>query len=117
MCRKLQKSMQYITDQEKGGFYQHGYLWSKTGETVLEVIQSNHLYVQDPSSKSTGKYNSTPPDQVQSDLTMNMVMWWCKNSWSGMCQGGGTDELIQQHQIMRFREVIADLRFVVTYFA
>ena len=49
---KLRSSVQWTTDRDKGGVFQLGGIFLKTGKPVLEVLYLNHPGVRPPTTGS-----------------------------------------------------------------
>ena len=69
---KLRAAVRYITEREMGGVLLPDYRDEKTGDTVLDVLQSKHPDARVPDTSVMEEY-ATLPDLVEIDITEEVV--------------------------------------------
>ena len=70
---KLKSSVQWITKRDNGGVIQPENTCPKTGQTVLDVLRSNHPKVCQPPAQSLEAYRGKPLAMVPLDITYMTV--------------------------------------------
>ena len=58
---ELWAAIRWITNRERGGVYHTRYIFSKTGEIILDVLQANHLEACPETDDIFRPYMGAPP--------------------------------------------------------
>jgi hypothetical protein len=105
---KLRSAVRYLTEREKGGIMLPDEIDEKTGDTVLEVLQSKHPESRVPDISLMEEYDSLP-DFVELDITADTVEKVARRL-SGSAGPGGTDASDLQHWLLRFGGASSEFR-------
>ena len=105
---KLQAAVRWITEREKGGILLPDEKDEKTGDTVLDVLQSKHPEAQIPDAKNFKAYE-TCPDLPDLDITEEVACTVARRLW-GSAGPGGSDATAVQQWLLRFGEASSELR-------
>ena len=87
----------------------------KTGERVMEVLRTKHLYASPPLAASLDAYPNNPPEMVPVDITDDVVVA-VAGRLSGGAGPGATDLVSLQHWLLRFRAASREIRLIVEEF-
>ena len=109
---KLWTAVRWITERETGGVLHPGYMCTKTGNGVMEVLRTKQPEARTPTAASLDHYKRRPPELTPVDITEDTVMA-VSGRLSGGAGPGGTDSVSLQHWLLRFGAASAELRLIV----
>ena len=112
---KLRLAVRWITDREKGGVFQKGYIFPKTGQPVLEVLCLKNPDYRPLTTKSLEAYGGKPPAMVPVDITNKTVATFARRL-SGATGPGGDDSVSLQHWLLWFGDSSMGLQQIVGEF-
>ncbi len=108
---KLRSAVRWLTDREKGGVLLPDDVDEKTGESVIDVLQSKHPDAQVPDAAELEDYE-TVPNFVDLDITKEVVEKVARRL-SGSAGPGGSDAQSLQQWLLRFGAASQRLRKAV----
>ncbi len=111
---KLRSAVRYLTERDGGEIMLPDEIDAKTGDTVLDVLQSKHPDMRVPDIALMEEYD-TLPDFVELDITADTVEKVARRL-SGSAGPGGTDSADLQHWLLRFGGASAEFRKAVAEF-
>ena len=111
---KLRSAVRYLTERDGGEIMLPDEIDAKTGDTVLDVLQSKHPDMRVPDIALMEEYD-TLPDFVELDITADTVEKVARRL-SGSAGPGGTDSADLPHWLLRFGGASAEFRQAVAEF-
>ena len=91
----------WIAEREKGGLFQPGDTFPKTGQPVLGVFPLKHPEVCPPTVQILQSYGGKPPAMVPVDIT-DAEVETVAQQLLGSVGPGGVDSINLQHWLLRF---------------